>query len=93
MSSKKKNIIKTYGKDMIAEMYLDLLNFTEKSNFKNTFYGDNSGIKQVYTPNEQMDSCSGSRIQLFDESLGDEAGRHYSRYTRNKDSFTAQTKV
>ena len=29
LSSKKKQIIKTYGKDMIAEMYLDLLNLSE----------------------------------------------------------------
>lgn len=28
MSPKKKQIVKTYGKDMIAEMYLDLLNLT-----------------------------------------------------------------
>ena len=29
MSPKKKQIIKTYGKDMIAEMYLDLMNLAE----------------------------------------------------------------
>lgn len=29
MSRRKKNIIKVYGKDMLAEMYLDLLNITE----------------------------------------------------------------
>jgi len=29
LSTKKKKIIKTYGQDMIAEMYLDLLNVTE----------------------------------------------------------------
>lgn len=29
MTRRKKNIIKIYGKDMLAEMYLDLLNITE----------------------------------------------------------------
>ena len=29
MNDRKKNIIKIYGKDMLAEMYLDLLNITE----------------------------------------------------------------
>ena len=29
MNERKKNIIKIYGKDMLAEMYLDLLNITD----------------------------------------------------------------
>ena len=35
MSPKKKQIIKTYGKDMIAEMYLDLINLAEIKNKSN----------------------------------------------------------
>jgi hypothetical protein len=44
MSSKKKQIIQTYGKEMIAEMYLDLLNITEEARLKSKIkeFGDKS---------------------------------------------------
>lgn len=44
MSSKKKQIIQTYGKEMIAEMYLDLLNITEGAKLKSKLkeYGEKS---------------------------------------------------
>lgn len=49
LSPKKKKIIQTYGKDMIAEMYLDLLNLSEikKKGFLMNFSKNRRGSNQL----------------------------------------------
>jgi len=55
MSSKKKEIIHAYGKDMIAEMYLDLLNVTDGKQYDQNQKGP-SHTPAVILPNHQMNS-------------------------------------
>jgi hypothetical protein len=71
LSTKKKRIIQTYGKDMIAEMYLDLLNLHE--NKKKSF---NNGINmQKYSKrrnsNDVVKRNSNENFKLIDKSMFD----------------------
>ena len=71
MSPKKKQIIKTYGKDMIAEMYLDLINLAEIKNktglmnlIKDDNFSDQIAIKLVYV------AIGLQKMPKFDTDLG-----------------------
>jgi hypothetical protein len=73
LSSNKKRIIQTYGKDMIAEMYLDLLNLQQNkknsnNNNKMQNYSRNNSPNQVAKQNSNKDSKLKDK-SIFGKSL------------------------
>ena len=86
MNLKKKQIIKAYGKEMIAEMYLDLLNFTENAKtIKNSFHSDiynkefNMSNNISYSTNIGNRKYTLSNVTLFDDTNWNKTTTNQSR--------------
>jgi hypothetical protein len=83
LSLNKKRIIQAYGQDMIAEMYLDLLNLQQNkktcnNNNKMQNYSRNNSSNQVSKDNSNKD------FKLTDKSIfGKSLSTDYQKSTRN----------
>lgn len=97
LSPKKKRIIQTYGKDMIAEMYLDLLNLHEN---KKKSFSKNINM-QRYSKRRNSSGAvkkkSNENFKLIDKSMFDnsqEIGSHKPsrNFGLNTKSFVEELK-
>ena len=81
LSPKKKKIIQTYGKDMIAEMYLDLINLSEikKKEFLTNFGNKRRGSNQILTNEFDDPSFQFVDKSMFNKAKGLQEGREINK--------------